>query len=92
MMLRSPLNSKGPLGTLSHITRERERRIQGEINEIPKLTSRCTGFIESAEQILEKRKVNQIMYCAMGLGWVRLDFRGLFPSHFEEENMLQILV
>lgn len=23
-------------------------------------------------------------YCAMGLGWVGLDFRGLLPSLFEE--------
>jgi hypothetical protein len=32
-----------------------------QINEIPKLTSGCTEFIESAEQILEKRKMNQTM-------------------------------
>lgn len=31
------------------------------INEIPKLTSGCTEFIESAEQILEKRKMNQTL-------------------------------
>ncbi|KAG5050804.1 hypothetical protein JHK87_003002 [Glycine soja] len=32
-----------------------------QINEIPKLTSGCTEFIESAERILEKRKMNQTM-------------------------------
>lgn len=32
-----------------------------QINEIPKLTSGCTEFIESAENILEKRKMNQTM-------------------------------
>ncbi|KAL8152287.1 hypothetical protein V2J09_010047 [Rumex salicifolius] len=28
--------------------------------------------------------LDQCMYCAMGLGWVGLDFRGLLPSIFEE--------
>ncbi|KAK6273839.1 hypothetical protein POUND7_010922 [Theobroma cacao] len=28
--------------------------------------------------------LDQSMYCAMGLGWVGLDFRGLLPSLFEE--------
>ncbi|KAF2287045.1 hypothetical protein GH714_037154 [Hevea brasiliensis] len=32
-----------------------------KINEIPKLTSGCTEFIESAEQILEERKMNQTL-------------------------------
>uniref|UniRef100_A0A7N0V5R0 Conserved oligomeric Golgi complex subunit 8 n=1 Tax=Kalanchoe fedtschenkoi TaxID=63787 RepID=A0A7N0V5R0_KALFE len=32
-----------------------------QIGEIPKLTSGCTEFIESAEQILEKRKMNQTL-------------------------------
>lgn len=32
-----------------------------QINEIPKLTSGCTEFIESAEQILEERKMNQTL-------------------------------
>ena len=32
-----------------------------QINEIPKLTSGCTELIESAERILEKRKMNQTM-------------------------------
>ncbi|RVW52423.1 Conserved oligomeric Golgi complex subunit 8 [Vitis vinifera] len=35
--------------------------IREEINEIPKLTSGCTEFIESAEQILEERKMNQTL-------------------------------
>lgn len=32
-----------------------------QINEIPKLTSGCTEFIDSAEQILEERKMNQTL-------------------------------
>ncbi|KAF5748335.1 hypothetical protein HS088_TW04G00287 [Tripterygium wilfordii] len=28
--------------------------------------------------------LDQCMYCAMGLGWVGLDFRGMLPSLFEE--------
>ncbi|KAI8562539.1 hypothetical protein RHMOL_Rhmol03G0043600 [Rhododendron molle] len=28
--------------------------------------------------------LDQCMYCAMGLGWVGLDFRGLLPALFEE--------
>lgn len=32
-----------------------------QITEIPKLTSGCTEFIESAEEILEKRKMNQTL-------------------------------
>lgn len=32
-----------------------------QIGEIPKLTSGCTEFIDSAEQILEKRKMNQTL-------------------------------
>lgn len=29
-------------------------------------------------------RVRYGQYCAMGLGWVGLDFRGLLPSLFEE--------
>lgn len=32
-----------------------------QIDEIPKLTSGCTEFIDSAEEILEKRKMNQTL-------------------------------
>ncbi|KAI9118261.1 hypothetical protein K1719_010593 [Acacia pycnantha] len=38
-----------------------DRHLESLINEVPKLTSGCTEFIESAEQILEKRKMNQTM-------------------------------
>uniref|UniRef100_A0A7N1A8Q8 Conserved oligomeric Golgi complex subunit 8 n=1 Tax=Kalanchoe fedtschenkoi TaxID=63787 RepID=A0A7N1A8Q8_KALFE len=41
---------------------------------LPKITEGV-----SLSNILE-----QCMYCAMGLGWVGLDFRGLLPSLFEE--------
>ena len=32
-----------------------------QITEIPNLMSGCTEFIESAEEILEKRKMNQAL-------------------------------
>lgn len=32
-----------------------------QVSEIPKLTSGCTEFVESGEQILEKRKMNQTL-------------------------------
>ncbi|XP_072086601.1 conserved oligomeric Golgi complex subunit 8 isoform X2 [Arachis hypogaea] len=38
-----------------------DKHLEVMINEVPKLTSGCTEFIESAEQILEKRKMNQTM-------------------------------
>ncbi|TKY58334.1 Conserved oligomeric Golgi complex subunit 8 [Spatholobus suberectus] len=38
-----------------------DNNLESLISEIPKLTSGCTEFIESAEQILEKRKMNQTM-------------------------------
>ncbi|XP_057416531.1 conserved oligomeric Golgi complex subunit 8 [Lotus japonicus] len=38
-----------------------DNHLESLINEIPKLTSGCTEFIESAENILEKRKMNQTM-------------------------------
>ncbi|KAK9273654.1 hypothetical protein L1049_018464 [Liquidambar formosana] len=36
-----------------------DKHLESLISEIPKLTSGCTEFIDSAEQILEKRKMNQ---------------------------------
>ncbi|KAK7273408.1 hypothetical protein RIF29_14457 [Crotalaria pallida] len=38
-----------------------DKHLESMINEIPKLTAGCTEFIESAEKILEKRKMNQTM-------------------------------
>ncbi|XP_021886908.1 LOW QUALITY PROTEIN: conserved oligomeric Golgi complex subunit 8 [Carica papaya] len=38
-----------------------DKHLESLIIEIPKLTSGCTEFIESAEQILEKRKMNQTL-------------------------------
>lgn len=38
-----------------------DKHLESMIAEIPKLTSGCTEFIESAEQILEKRKMNQTL-------------------------------
>uniref|UniRef100_A0A162B629 Conserved oligomeric Golgi complex subunit 8 n=1 Tax=Daucus carota subsp. sativus TaxID=79200 RepID=A0A162B629_DAUCS len=38
-----------------------DKHLTSMIAEIPKLTSGCTEFIDSAEQILEKRKLNQTL-------------------------------
>ncbi|CAK7352894.1 unnamed protein product [Dovyalis caffra] len=38
-----------------------DNHLESLITEIPKLTFGCTEFIESAEQILEKRKMNQTL-------------------------------
>ncbi|GAB4854467.1 conserved oligomeric Golgi complex component [Ancistrocladus abbreviatus] len=38
-----------------------DKHLESLIAEVPKLTSGCTEFIESAEQILEKRKMNQTL-------------------------------
>ncbi|KAJ6406544.1 hypothetical protein OIU84_010119 [Salix udensis] len=38
-----------------------DNHLESLITEIPKLTSGCTEFIESAEEILEKRKMNQTL-------------------------------
>ncbi|KAK6927260.1 Conserved oligomeric Golgi complex subunit 8 [Dillenia turbinata] len=38
-----------------------DKHLESLIAEIPKLTSGCTEFIDSAEQILEKRKMNQTL-------------------------------
>ncbi|CAN0882061.1 Conserved oligomeric Golgi complex subunit 8 [Linum grandiflorum] len=38
-----------------------DKHLGSLISEIPKLTSGCTEFIESAEEILEKRKMNQTL-------------------------------
>ncbi|KAJ8442832.1 hypothetical protein Cgig2_016298 [Carnegiea gigantea] len=38
-----------------------DKHLESLISEVPKLTSGCTEFIESAEQILEKRKMNQTL-------------------------------
>ncbi|PRQ27993.1 putative oligomeric Golgi complex subunit 8, cullin repeat-like-containing [Rosa chinensis] len=38
-----------------------DKHLESLIGEIPKLTSGCTEFVESAEEILEKRKMNQTL-------------------------------
>ncbi|KAL6530730.1 conserved oligomeric Golgi complex component [Orobanche gracilis] len=38
-----------------------DKHLESLIAEIPKLTSGCTEFVDSAEHILEKRKMNQIL-------------------------------
>ncbi|XP_050364255.1 conserved oligomeric Golgi complex subunit 8 [Argentina anserina] len=39
-----------------------DKHLESLIGEIPKLTSGCSEFVESAEEILEKRKMNQILF------------------------------
>ncbi|XP_057799711.1 conserved oligomeric Golgi complex subunit 8 [Salvia miltiorrhiza] len=38
-----------------------DKHLESLISEIPKLTSGCTEFVDSAENILEKRKMNQTL-------------------------------
>ncbi|KAL1216017.1 Conserved oligomeric Golgi complex subunit 8 [Cardamine amara subsp. amara] len=38
-----------------------DKHLESLISEVPKLTSGCTEFIDSAENILEKRKMNQAL-------------------------------
>jgi hypothetical protein len=38
-----------------------DKHLESLIGEVPKLTSGCTEFIDSAENILEKRKMNQAL-------------------------------
>ncbi|CAH9083202.1 unnamed protein product [Cuscuta epithymum] len=38
-----------------------DKHLESMIDEIPKLTSGCTEFIDSAEEILDKRKMNQTL-------------------------------
>ncbi|KAK1273437.1 hypothetical protein QJS04_geneDACA012520 [Acorus gramineus] len=38
-----------------------DRHLESLINEIPKLTTECAEFIESAQQILEKRSLNETL-------------------------------
>lgn len=38
-----------------------DKHLESLISEIPKLTSGCSEFVDSAEQILEKRKMNQTL-------------------------------
>ncbi|CAI9093730.1 OLC1v1029286C3 [Oldenlandia corymbosa var. corymbosa] len=38
-----------------------DKHLESLITEIPKLTSGCSEFVDSAEQILEKRRKNQIL-------------------------------
>ncbi|CAN8299384.1 unnamed protein product [Cochlearia groenlandica] len=38
-----------------------DKHLESLIGEVPKLTSGCTDFVDSAEDILEKRKMNQAL-------------------------------
>ncbi|WJX88356.1 conserved oligomeric Golgi complex component [Trifolium repens] len=58
---RSFIAAADALLAIRHEVSSIDNHLESMINEIPKLTSGCTEFIESAEQILEKRKMNQTM-------------------------------
>ncbi|WVZ24385.1 hypothetical protein V8G54_002929 [Vigna mungo] len=58
---RSFIAAADALIAIRHEVSSIDNHLESLINEIPKLTSGCTEFIESAEQILEKRKMNQTM-------------------------------
>ncbi|KAE9588517.1 hypothetical protein Lal_00003078 [Lupinus albus] len=58
---RSFIAAADTLLTIRNEVSSIDKHLESMINEIPKLTSGCTEFIESAEQILEKRKMNQTM-------------------------------
>lgn len=59
-----------------------------QINEIPKLTSGCTEFIESAEQILEKRKMNQTMLANHSTLLDLLEIPQLMDTYVKKINSL----
>ncbi|XP_058767391.1 conserved oligomeric Golgi complex subunit 8 [Vicia villosa] len=58
---RSFIAAADALLAIRHEVSSIDNHLESMINEIPKLTFGCTEFIESAEQILEKRKMNQTM-------------------------------
>ncbi|KAI5418783.1 conserved oligomeric Golgi complex subunit 8 [Lathyrus oleraceus] len=58
---RSFIAAADALLAIRHEVSSIDNHLESMINEIPKLTFGCTEFIESAEQILEKRNMNQTM-------------------------------
>ncbi|KAJ0677286.1 putative oligomeric Golgi complex subunit 8, cullin repeat-like-containing domain superfamily [Helianthus annuus] len=58
---RSFISAADALVSIRHEVSSIDKHLESLIAEVPKLTSGCSEFIESAEQILEKRKMNQTL-------------------------------
>ncbi|KAL9224722.1 hypothetical protein vseg_000731 [Gypsophila vaccaria] len=58
---RSFISAADALVSIRHEVSSIDHHLESLISEVPKLTSGCTEFIESGEQILEKRKLNQTL-------------------------------
>ncbi|KAJ7561079.1 hypothetical protein O6H91_03G013000 [Diphasiastrum complanatum] len=58
---RSFITAAEALQAISHEVASVDQHLESLIAEIPKLTSGCNGFMSSAQQILEKRKLNQTL-------------------------------
>ncbi|KAM0020415.1 putative oligomeric Golgi complex subunit 8, cullin repeat-like-containing domain superfamily [Helianthus debilis subsp. tardiflorus] len=58
---RSFISAADALVSIRHEVSSIDKHLESLIAEVPKLTSGCSEFIESTEQILEKRKMNQTL-------------------------------
>ncbi|KAI7738502.1 hypothetical protein M8C21_000206 [Ambrosia artemisiifolia] len=58
---RSFISAADALVSIRNEVSSIDKHLESLIAEVPKLTSGCSEFIESAEQILEKRKMNQTL-------------------------------
>ncbi|KAJ0504208.1 putative oligomeric Golgi complex subunit 8, cullin repeat-like-containing domain superfamily [Helianthus annuus] len=58
---RSFISAADALVSIRHEVSSIDKHLESLIAEVPKLTSGCSEFIESAGQILEKRKMNQTL-------------------------------
>ncbi|CAN8256570.1 unnamed protein product [Cochlearia groenlandica] len=58
---RAFITAADALLEIRHEVSSIDKHLESLIGEVPKLTSGCTEFVESAEDILEKRKMNQAL-------------------------------
>ncbi|KAI3740994.1 hypothetical protein L2E82_31471 [Cichorium intybus] len=58
---RAFISAADALVSIRHEVSSIDKHLESLISEVPKLTSGCSEFIESAENILEKRKMNQTL-------------------------------
>ncbi|KAI3715367.1 hypothetical protein L6452_22348 [Arctium lappa] len=58
---RAFISAADALVSIRHEVSSIDKHLESLIAEVPKLTSGCSEFIESAENILEKRKMNQTL-------------------------------
>lgn len=58
---RAFISAADALVSIRHEVSSIDKHLESLIAEVPKLTSGCSEFIESAEKILEKRKMNQTL-------------------------------